>query len=139
MVFEKNEYANRREKLMEMIPDGIAIIRGASEPLDNYHFSQYNNMMYFAGVEIPDVILVIDGENKNSTMFFTIDEQTAEGQNIPISLVRDPVNITGIENYLAYGSFSEFLSERIKSGAVIYTPFSPEEQIGENSGEYGGR
>ena len=135
MAFEKNEYATRREKLMELIPDGIAIIRGASEPLDNYHFSQYNNMMYFAGVEIPDVILVIDGKNKNSTVFFTIDEQTAEGQNIPLSLVMDPVNITGIENYLPYGSFSEFLSERIKGGAVIYTPFSSEESIGENSGE----
>jgi Xaa-Pro aminopeptidase len=135
LVFEKNEYATRREKLMEMIPDGIAIIRGASEPVDNYHFSQYNNMMYFAAVEIPDVILVIDGKNKNSTMFFTIDERTAESQNIPLDLIRDPVTITGIENFLPYGAFNEFLSERIRSGAVIYTPFSSEERIGENSGE----
>ena len=106
LTFEKDEYASRRKKLMEMIPDGISIIRGASEPMGNYHFQQFNNMMYFAGVDIPDVILVIDGANKNSTLFFTIDESTAEGQNIPLSLVRDPVTITGIENYLPYEAFS---------------------------------
>jgi Xaa-Pro aminopeptidase len=135
LTFDKDEYANRREKLMEMIPDGIAIIRGASEPLGNYHFQQFNNMMYFAGVEIPDVILVIDGANKNSTLFFTIDERTAEGENIPLSLVREPVKITGIENYLPYEAFSGFLGERLKTSTVIYTPFSSEELPGENSGE----
>jgi len=109
LTFEKNEYASRREKLMEMIPDGIAIIRGASEPLGNYHFRQYNNMMYFAGVEIPDVILIIDGANKKSTLFFTIDERLAESQNIPLSLVRDPVSITGVENYMPYEAFSGFV------------------------------
>jgi hypothetical protein len=77
--------------------------------------------MYFAGVEIPDVVLVIDGKNKNSTLFFTIDERTAESENIPLSLVRDPVSITGIENYLPYEAFSGFLSERLKSNTVIYT------------------
>jgi Xaa-Pro aminopeptidase len=135
LAFEKDEYAGRRKKLMEMIPDGIAIIRGASEPLGNYHFRQYNNMMYFAGVEIPDVILVIDGANKNSTLFFTIDEPTAEGYNIPLTLVRDPVSTAGIENYLPYKAFSGFLTERLNTGTVIYTPFSSEELPGENSGE----
>lgn len=74
LTFEKYEYANRREKLMDMIPDGIVIIRGASEPLGDLPFTQYNNMMYFAGVEIPDAILIVDGEKRVSTLFFTIDE-----------------------------------------------------------------
>jgi Xaa-Pro aminopeptidase len=39
LTFEKDEYANPQEKLMEMIPDGIAIIRGASEPVGQLSFS----------------------------------------------------------------------------------------------------
>lgn len=139
LTFQPEEYASRREKLMEMIPDGIMILRGAYEPLDNYHFSQYNNMMYFAGVEIPDVILIVDGENRESTLFFTIDERSADSQNIALELVRDPVSITGIEHYLPYEAFTDFLTKRINKSTVIYTPFSAEELIGENSGEKSGK
>ncbi|WP_332914148.1 Xaa-Pro peptidase family protein [Algoriphagus boritolerans] len=135
LTFEKYEYANRREKLMDMIPDGIVIIRGASEPLGDLPFTQYNNMMYFAGVEIPDAILIVDGEKRVSTLFFTIDEGHADGENISLDLVRNPVKITGIEHYLPYEDFSETLKNRLTKGTVIYTPFSPEEYIGENSME----
>ncbi len=135
LIFEKDEYASRRQQLMDSIPDGIAIIRGASEPLGDMPFSQYNNMMYFAGVEIPDAILIVDGERRESTLFFTISEQHADGENIPLDLVREPVKVTGIENYLPYEDFSETLKGRLNSSTVIYTPFSPEEYIGENSME----
>jgi Xaa-Pro aminopeptidase len=135
LIFEKGEYATRREKLIDRIPDGIAIIRGASEPLGDSPFTQYNNMMYFAGVEIPDAILIVDGERRESTLFFTIDEHHADGENIPLELVRDPVKITGIEHYLPYEDFSRVLKDRLRGKTVIYTPFSPEENIGENSME----
>lgn len=135
LIFEKEEYRIRREKLMDKIPDGIAIIRGASESLAGLAFSQYNNMMYFTGVEIPDAILIVDGENRESTLFFTIDEHYADGENISLDLVREPVKITGIEHYRPYTDFSETLKSRLTKSTVIYTPFSPEEHIGENSME----
>jgi Xaa-Pro aminopeptidase len=135
LTFEKEEYRNRREKLMDMIPDGIAIIRGASESLAGLPFTQYNNMMYFSGVEIPDAILILDGEKRESTLFFTIDEQHADGENISLELVRDPLKITGIEHYHPYEDFSGKLKDRLTGNTVIYTPFSPEEHIGENSME----
>ncbi|MFD2202645.1 aminopeptidase P N-terminal domain-containing protein [Shivajiella indica] len=135
LTFEKDEYRNRREKLMDRIPDGIAIIRGASESLAGLPFTQFNNMMYFAGVEIPDAILIVDGEKRESTLFFTIDEDHADSENIPLDLVREPVKITGIEHFLPYEDFSLTLKNRITKSTVIYTPFSPEEYIGENSME----
>ncbi len=135
LIFENEEYATRREKLMDRIPDGIAIIRGASMPVGDVHFHQYNNMMYFAGVDIPDVILVIDGVSRESTLFFTISERTADGEAIPLALVRDPVKVTGIENYLPIDDFTPALTKRLSNGTVVYTPFSSEERIAENSGE----
>ena len=116
LIFEKEEYASRRENLMDCIPDGIAIIRGASMPLGDVHFHQFNNMMYFAGVEIPDVILIIDGISRESTLFFTISERTADGEAISLDLVRDPVNITGIENYLPIEDFTPLLTRMLKEG-----------------------
>jgi Xaa-Pro aminopeptidase len=139
LTFEKAEYASRREKLMDITPGGIAIIRGASVPLGNDNFSQFNNMMYFAGVEIPDLILVIDSEKRESTIFFTIDERTADGENISLDLVRDPVKYTGIKNYLPYEDFTPFLEERVSRETVLYTPFSSEELPGECSGEKFGK
>jgi Xaa-Pro aminopeptidase len=135
LIFEKDEYKTRREKLMDRIPDGIAIIRGASEPMGDSPFTQYNNMMYFAGVEIPDAILVMDGEKRESRIFFTIDEHHADGENISLDLVRNPVSVTGIEHYFPYEDFSGMLKDRLTKSTVIYTPFSPEEHIGENSME----
>ena len=120
---------------MDRIPDGIAIIRGASLPTGSAHFNQYNNMMYFTGVDIPDVILIIDGINRESTLFFSISERAADEEAIPLELVRDPVAVTGIENYLPLEEFTPALTDRLIQRPVIYTPFSSEEGIGENSME----
>ena len=139
LTFSKEEYSARRERLMDKIPDGIAIIRGSSVPLGNGLFYQFNNIMYFAGVEMPDVILVIDGENRTSTLFFSITERTADGENISLDLVRDPVTYTGIENYLPFENFTAFLNERVNKETIIYTPFSSEELVGECSGEKFGK
>ena len=135
LIFEKAEYKSRREKMMDRIPDGIAIIRGASMPVGSAHFHQYNNMMYFAGVDIPDVILVMDGIKQESTLFFTITERAADAEAIPLDLVRDPVAETGIEHYFPMEDFSSTLTNRLLERPVVYTPFHSEEGIGDNSVE----
>jgi Xaa-Pro aminopeptidase len=135
LIFDKAEYKSRRENLMDRIPDGIAIIRGASIPTGSAHFHQYNNMIYFTGVDIPDVILIIDGVKRESTLFFTISERAANEEAIPLDLVRDPVAVTGIENYLPLEDFTSALTSRLIQRPVVYTPFSSEEGIAENSME----
>ena len=47
--------------------------------------------------EIPDAMLVVDGQRKESVLFFTISESVADGLAIPVALVRDAVSYTGIE------------------------------------------
>jgi Xaa-Pro aminopeptidase len=135
LIFDKAEYKSRREKLMDRIPDGIAIIRGASIPSGSEHFHQYNNMIYLAGVDIPDVILVIDGIKRESTLFFTISERAADEEAIPLELVRDPVTVTGTENYLPIEDFTSAITSRLKLQPVVYTPYWSEEGIAENSME----
>ncbi|MFC2118026.1 aminopeptidase P N-terminal domain-containing protein, partial [Bacteroidota bacterium] len=133
--FEKGEYVARREKLMDMIPDGIAIIRGATIPGGGGRFYQYNNMMYFTGLEIPNVILLVDGINRSSTVFFTIGENEARSEGISIELIKNPGKFTGVENVLSYDRYTSFLSSKLKAMPIVYTPFNSEELPGEVSAE----
>jgi Xaa-Pro aminopeptidase len=135
LIFEKNEYIKRREKLMDQIPDGIAVFRGAPLTEGVSQFFQYNNIMYFAGLEIPDIILVIDGVNRTSTLFLTITENEAKGEGISMELINDPGRFTGIEKVLPYDQFTPVLTSLVKESRSIYTLFKADELIGEVSGE----
>ena len=135
LIFEKSEYINRREKLMDQIPDGIAIFRGASLPEGYNQFFQYNNIMYFAGLEIPNVILIIDGVKRTSTLFFTISETEAKSEGISMELVNDPGRFTGIEKVLPYDQFTPVLTSLVNDSRTVYTLFKADELIGEVSGE----
>jgi len=139
LVFEKPEYAARRAKLMQMIPDGIAIIQGAhaSNPYNEYF--QNNEFMYFTGVEIPGAVLIIDGMRKESILFFTISERRARGEGISAELVRNPEEVTGIEKVYPKERFSSMLSRLSSQTDVFYTPFKPEELSREVSNEKFGR
>ncbi|MCP4312777.1 MAG: M24 family metallopeptidase, partial [Bacteroidetes bacterium] len=135
LIFEKDEYAARREKLMNQIPDGMLILRGAAMPGSFTQFYQYNNLMYLSGVEIPDVILVIDGKKRESSLFFTISENFAKSEGIDLRLIRDPKSVTGIKNVLPIEDFGTFLNQSLEECGIIYAPYSANEFMAEVSGE----
>lgn len=127
LLFETAEYASRRTKLMERIPDGAAILLGAIPPTGYGEFFQNNDMMYFAGVEIPNAALIVDGRSKTSTLFFTISDKEANNEGISLDLVHHATEVTGIEHALPIDRFGSTLRQLVGSGAVLYTSFQPEE------------
>ncbi|MFP4489608.1 MAG: aminopeptidase P N-terminal domain-containing protein, partial [Bacteroidales bacterium] len=127
LPFDREEYEARRQKMMEKIPDGIAIIFGAGEPTGYNEFSQANNFMYFTGVEIPNSILVIDGKKKESVLFFTTTERHADSEGVSLELVRDPEGVTGIERYMPAEKFRSMLDRYSSDDYVFYTSFLPAE------------
>lgn len=127
LSFDREEYDARRQKMMEKIPDGIAIIFGAGEPTGYNEFSQANNFMYFTGVEIPNSILVIDGRKKESVLFFSTTERFADSEGISLELVRDPEAVTGIERYMPEERFRSMLDRYSSAGYIFYTSFLPAE------------
>jgi len=134
-VFNKSEYAARRAKLMDQIPDGIAIIQGAVVPTGYYRFFQGNDFMYLCGLEIPDAILVIDGVNRESTIFFSINERGARNYGIPLDHINKTVEVTGLEARKGINALGKFLNEKAKTINVFYTLFGPEELMRECSRE----
>ena len=134
LLFDKAEYAARRAKLVEKIPDGVAVLLGAT-PTTGGEFFQNNDMMYFTGVEIPNAALIIDGRSKTSTLFFTISDSGARNEGINLDLVHNAAALTGIERVAPIDQFTPALSRLAGSGAVVYTSFKPEELTREASAE----
>lgn len=133
LIFPPEEYARRRHQLMDHLGEGVAIFLGANAPHNDTQFYQNNTLMYFCGVEIPGAVLVIDGQRKESILFFTIGEKEAEGEGIPLSLVREPQKVTGLEGVLPLEQFPAYLSRLNSQGRTIYTMFYPEELMRENT------
>jgi len=135
LLFDKAEYAARRARLMEKIPDGAAIFLGAPTPASDVPFRQGHDVLYFTGVRIPDAFLVIDGLRKESTLFFTMTESQADGEGLPVELVRHPQDVTGIERVLPAEQFASALAALSQRTRALYTEFKPEELGPENSNE----
>jgi Xaa-Pro aminopeptidase len=135
LVFPPDEYARRRARLMEHIGDGVAIFLGAKTPSGDYQFYQNNDLIYFCGVEIPNAILAIDGQKKESILFFTMEEKEAEGEGLSLSLIREPQKVTGLEKVMPLEQFPQYISGLNSQGRNVYTMFYPEELMRENSRE----
>ena len=135
LLFDKSEYAARRQKLMEKIPDGTAIIFGAQPIASYYPYFQNNDFLYLTGVEISNAVLVVDGIRKTSLLFFTSTEAQARNEGISADLVKNPKEITGIEQVLPYENFTLMLTMLASRAKVLYTPFYPEELAREASTE----
>ncbi len=134
-LFNKEEYAARRARLMAAIGDGTAVFLGAQTPSSDVAFRQGHDFFYMSGVEMPDAVLVVDGMRKESVLFFTMTETTADGQAIPLDLIRNPVAYTGIERALPAEQFSSFLAGIARRNQPLFTMFKPEEIGPENSNE----
>jgi Xaa-Pro aminopeptidase len=135
LLFDKAEYAARRSKLMDRIPDGVAVFLGATSRADDREFRQGHDFAYLTGVEIPDAYLIVDGIRRESTLFFTIGEKEADGAGIPLDLVKDPRAATGIERVLPAERFGTTLAGLSQRTRIFYTMFKPEELGAENSNE----
>jgi Xaa-Pro aminopeptidase len=134
-LFDNKEYAARRSRLMEKIPDGAAVFLGAPAPAGDVDFRQGHDFSYFTGVEVPDACLIIDGVRKESILFFTVSEGEAAGDGIPLDLVRDPKAATGIEKVLPADRFGAYLTDLSRRTQTLYTMFKPEELGPENANE----
>jgi Xaa-Pro aminopeptidase len=134
-AFDKTEFAARRSRLMAQIGEGAAIFLGAAQPASDVAFRQGHDFFYMTGVEVPDAMLVVDAFRKESVLFFTMDERTADGLAIPLDLVRAPAAYTGIERAMPAEQFASYLAGLVNRGRPLYTMFKPEEIGPENSNE----
>jgi Xaa-Pro aminopeptidase len=123
----KEEFAERRARLMEKIGEGFAIIQGTTETGNAKKFRQNNQFYYLTGVEVPRAILIVDGRSKRSALFLPPRNERKERSEGPILTPgAEAVQLTGIESVEPRDQFASALNRATGTPRVAFLPFRPE-------------
>ncbi len=121
----KEEFAQRRARVMAAIGDGVAVIQGATETAAYEKFRQSNQFFYLTGVEVPRAILTIDGRTKTSTLYLLPRNERMERSEGPVLTPGDAaVAVTGIERVLPRDEFAA--AAKAFGNRIVYTPYRGE-------------
>ncbi|MCK5442227.1 MAG: aminopeptidase P N-terminal domain-containing protein [Maribacter sp.] len=132
--FSIENFTERRTKLLDAIGNNaIALIQGASGHAGFSIFRQSNTFYYLTGLETDHAYLLLNGKNKQTTLYLPHrDEGREQGQGKILSAEDEMLvkELTGVDAVKGY----EFLSaDLLRTGLIksapplLYTPLSPAE------------
>jgi len=99
-AFSVGEFQRRRQRLYDLLGDGIAVLQGlpASGAMDL--FRQHNDFFYLCGVETPHACLVLNGQAKTCTLYLPPrDKRLAEmeGPGLDAEEPDEAIRMTGVD------------------------------------------
>jgi Xaa-Pro aminopeptidase len=116
--FNKDEFAARRAKLFEKMPDGIAVVFAARGQFHPIKFRQAPDFYYLTGIEEPGAVLVLLGSNKTSYLFVprrTEPQIRAEGSGIwQMEKKEEVYGLTSVQPIEEFLPMLQFLPRRAK-------------------------
>jgi len=123
------EYRQRRERVMELIPEGIVLLSGKTEEEDNeveQKFRQRSYFMYLTGVEVPGAILALipkgyGPEGVREVLFLPPRNPARERWTGPKVGPEDAVAEFGVQRALPTTAFESELSKMLERTKVVYT------------------
>lgn len=135
-MFNKDIYRARRERLKQDVASGLIVLPGNVESSMNYkdnhyQFRQDSNFLYFAGINRPDLHLMMDCDSGEEVLFgddLTIDDIVWTGPQPTIAELADAAGITGMAPLKEVGT--QF-SRAISQGRTIHItpPYRPDQKI----------
>ena len=125
--FNKEEFASRRAKLFEQIPDGVAVLFAEKSQHYPVKFRQAPDFYYLTGIEEAGAVLVLVGPTKRSFLFVPRRSEPmirAEGPGIWQMEKREEIyGLTRVQPIEEFLPMFAFLSERAKK--LYMLPGSP--------------
>ena len=127
------EYAGRRARAMERLPDGVLLLHARSSPKDEEapSFRQDPSFFYFSGLqESPGSILALDGE-RGESILFVAPAPVSFGQPVvgPNPLANNEVATRlGLTRIEPWEELVDWVRSRVAAGRILYvdTPRRPE-------------
>jgi len=124
-MFSSNTYINRREKLRNIVKDGVVIILGNNEssmnyPDNTYKYRQDSNFLYFFGLDHPGFAGVLDVDSNEDFIFgndVDIDDIIWMG---PQPSVKDLAAKAGVSKTDAFGKMEAYIKNAIAKGRKIH-------------------
>jgi Xaa-Pro aminopeptidase len=135
-AFPADEFAAHRARILAAIGDGVAIVHGAPERSAEIAFRQNNHAFYLSGVELPRLVIVLDGRTKRSTLYLPAKSERRERMFGPsLSPGPEAATITGFDAVLDREQLTAAILAFGRDGRTLYTPFRPEVLGGGSVGE----
>ena len=127
-LFNKDTYSNRREKLRADIKEGLLLFIGNQEasynyPANVYAFRQDSNFLYFFGLNMSNLVGVMDVDNNKDYIFgndIDIDDIIWMG---PQPSMKELGAKVAIENTADLDTLQTMITEAVKAGRKIH--FAP--------------
>jgi len=124
-MFQAQVYTNRRAQLKKKIESGILLFIGNQEasynyPANTYHFRQDSNFLYFFGIDLYNLVGVMDVDNDKDYIFgndVDIDDIIWMGPQPSIANQAKQVGINNTDNLT---SLATFISNAQKQGRKIH-------------------
>jgi Xaa-Pro aminopeptidase len=137
-VFPPGEFAGRRDKVLDAIGDGVAILQGAVERAAEMPFRQSTQFFYLTGVEVPRALLVMDGRTRRSTLY--IPAAGFRIRSLGPSLVpgEEAARVTGLSAVLPREDFAAAVAATGRDRRTIFTPAGGDVVGGGSRGEANG-
>lgn len=124
-MFQTHVYTNRRKAVKSKIDSGILLILGNQEasynyPANTYHFRQDSNFLYFFGIDLYNLVGVMDVDNNKDYIFgndVDIEDIIWMGPQPSISSQAKQV---GVENTANLAALASFVADAQKQGRKIH-------------------
>lgn len=125
-MFVDSVYRNRRTQLKNLVGKGIIWLQGNQEIGMNYAhnpfpFRQDSNILYYTGIDIPNIHLIIDIDSDQEYMVgndLTLDQTIWVGD---LPTMQSHATAAGIENILTLSEFEDKIAQARIKQQIIHT------------------
>lgn len=135
-LFDKLVYSKRRQKLSAQVGKGIILLMGNEDSSMNYAdntypFRQDSTFIYYGGIDIPGLAIVLDTETGEETLFGReagIDDIIWTGA---LPSLQDLAAAVNIAKTRPYGELAAVIKSAAASGRRVHIlpPYRPENKI----------
>lgn len=124
-MFQSQVYTNRRQAVKAKVDSGILLILGNQEasynyPANTYHFRQDSNFLYFFGLDLYNLVGLMDIDNDKDYIFgndVDIDDIIWMG---PQESIADQAKQAGVKNTDTLDALAKFIAEAQKQGRKVH-------------------
>lgn len=124
-MFPTSTYQNRRQALLQALPDSIILLLGNELSSRNfkdntYPFRQDSTFLYYTGINREGLALLIDCEKGTSTLFgdnLSIEQRIWSEENIRLE---EYAALAGISHYRRAGELAAYLNDVLKQKRTLH-------------------
>ncbi len=124
-MFDVKTYIRRREILKKKIKSGLILLPGNEEipmnyPGNTYRFRQDSTFLYYFGIDVPNLIGIIDADSGEDILFgndFEVDDIVWMG---PQPTIKNLAVRSGVKKTLALNKAKDAVSDAVLAGRKIH-------------------